>query len=50
MAKHMRIRHECEGGVEKFIPRITDLHPKACRVMTNNDPEGRVFLSDPKKY
>ena len=40
----MRIYHECEGGIEKSVPRITDWHHEACRVMTNGNPEGRIFL------
>ena len=28
------------GQIEKSVPRITDLHHEACRVMTNADPEG----------
>ena len=43
----IRIYHECEDGIEKFIPRITDWHHEACRVMTNGDPEGWIFLSFP---
>ena len=40
---------ECEGGIEKSIPRITDWHCKACRVMTNSDPERWIILSHPHK-
>ena len=40
---NIRIYHECEGGIEKFDPRITE----ACRVKTNVDREGRIFLSHP---
>ena len=43
----MRIHHECEGGIEKSVPRITVWHQKACRVMTNSDREGWIFLSHP---
>ena len=25
------INHECEGGIEKSVPRITDWHHEACR-------------------
>ena len=42
-----RIHHECEGGIEKSVPRITDWHHEACQVMTNGDHEGRIFLSHP---
>ena len=45
--KFMSIYHECEGGIEKSVPRITDWHYEACRVMTNGDREGRIFLSHP---
>ena len=42
------INHESEGRIEKSVPRITDWHHEACRVMTNGDPEGRIFLSYPQ--
>ena len=29
----IRILHECEGGIEKSVPRITDWHHEACQVM-----------------
>ena len=29
----IRIHHECKGGIEKSVPRITNWHNKACRVM-----------------
>ena len=41
------IHHECKGWIEKYVSRITDWHHEACRVMTNGDPEGRIFLSHP---
>ena len=43
----IRIYHECEGRIEKSIPRIAVWHHEACRVMINGDPEGRIFLSYP---
>ena len=43
----MRIYHECEGRIELSVPRITVWHHEACRVMTNGDPEGRIFLFHP---
>ena len=43
----LRTHHECEGGIEKSVPRITDWHHEACRVMTNGDSEERIFLSHP---
>ena len=42
-----RIDHECEGCIEKSVPRIVVWHHEACRVMTNGDPEGRILLSYP---
>ena len=44
----LRIYHECEGGIEKSVPRFTDWHHEACRVNTNGDPEGQIFLSYPR--
>ena len=35
--KIKRIRHECEVGIEKSVPRITDDH---------GNHEGRIFLSN----
>ena len=42
-----RIYHDCEGRVEKSVPRIAVWHQEACRVMTNGDPDGRIFLYYP---
>ena len=36
-----------EAGIEKSVPRITVWYHKACRVMTNGDPGGLIFLSHP---
>ena len=33
--------------MEKSVPRITVWHHEACRVMTNDYPEERNFLSQP---
>ena len=41
----IRIYHECEGRIELSVPRIAFCHHEACRVMTNVDQEGRIFLS-----
>ena len=41
----IRINHECEGRIEKSVPRITDWHYQAFRVMTTGDREGRILLS-----
>ena len=43
----IRIHHEYEGGIEKSVLRITDWHQEACRVMTNGDHKGQIFLSHP---
>ena len=45
-----RIYHECEGRIEKSVPRISVWHHDACRLMANGDPEGRIFLSYPHTY
>ena len=47
VCKNIRIYHECEGRIEKSVPRITVWNHEACRVMTNGDPEGLIFLSYP---
>ena len=41
------IRIHCECEVEKSVPSITVWHHEACRVMTNGDHEGWMFLSHP---
>ena len=43
----MRVYHECEERIEKSVPRITDWHHEACRVMANVDCERQIFLSHP---
>ena len=43
----MRTYHECEGRIEKSVPRVTVWQHKACRMMTNGDPKGQNFLSYP---
>ena len=40
--------HECEGGIEKSVLRITDWHIEACGVMTNGDRKGHIFLFNPQ--
>ena len=47
LAPTIRIYHECEGRIEKSVPRIAFCHHEACRVLTNGDPEGQIFLSNP---
>ena len=37
------IYHECEGRIEKFVPRIIGWHHKACQVMTSSDPEDGFY-------
>ena len=48
LGKIIRIYQHCEGRIEKSVSRITVWHCEACRVMTNDDPEGRIFLSYPQ--
>ena len=43
----IRIYHECDGGIEKPVPRITVWNHKACQEMTKGKVEGRIFLSHP---
>ena len=43
----IRIYHGGEGSIEKSVPRIAIWHQEACRVMTNGDPKGQIFLSYP---
>ena len=47
VSENMRVHHSCKGGIEILILRIPDWHHEACRVMTNCDLEGRIFLSHP---
>ena len=47
LAEITRIYHECEGRIEKSVPRIAVWHHKACRMISNGDPEGWIFLSYP---
>ena len=50
LAAIISIHYECEGGIEKSVPRITDWHHEACRVMTIGDCEGWIFLSHPHTH
>ena len=34
--------------IEKSVPRITLWHHRACRVMTNGDPQGQILISQPQ--
>ena len=47
LVENIRIYHECEGRIEKSVPRIAVWHHEACRVMTNRELHGRIFLSYP---
>ena len=47
MIRNIRLHHEFEDGLEDSVPGITDWHDGACRVITNGDHEGRIFLSYP---
>ena len=44
---NIRIYHGRVGKIEQAVPRIAVWYHEACRVMTNGDPEGRIFLSYP---
>ena len=44
---NIRIHPECEDRIEKIVSRITVWHHEACQVMTNDDHEGQIFLSNP---
>ena len=44
---NIKIYHECEGRIEKSVPRIAVWHHETSPVMTNGDSEGRIFLSYP---
>ena len=46
---NIRIHHKFESGIEKSVPRITVWHHEACRVMTNGDPQGQIFMSHSHK-
>ena len=43
MSLSIRIYHECEGRIEKSVPRIAVWHHEACRVMTNGIPRDGFF-------
>ena len=50
LSNNIRIYHECESKIEKSVPRIAVWHHEACRVITNGELEGRIFLSNPHTY
>ena len=39
----IRIHHECEVGIDKSVPRITNWNHEACQVMANGDAEVQQF-------
>ena len=39
----LRIHHECEVGIDKSVPRITNWNHEACQVMANGDAEVQQF-------
>ena len=43
LKEFIRIYHKSEERIEITAPRIAIWHHEACRVMTNGDPEGRIF-------
>ena len=45
MIVNTRIYQEYEGRVDKSVRNITVWHHEAFRVMTNDNPEGRIFLA-----
>ena len=40
---------ECEGEIEKSVPKITNWHQEACPATTNGGRKGQIFLSHPYK-
>ena len=38
--------HECEGRIEKSVPRFAVWHHAACGMMTNCDHEGQILYPD----
>ena len=43
MGEPIKIYHECEGRIEKYVPRIAVWHHEACRGMTTVIPRDRFF-------
>ena len=48
--RFIRIFHGCEVGIEKSVQGSLFGMTRLCRVMPNNDPEGRIFLSVPNRH
>ena len=46
VCKTIRICHGVRQ-IEKSVPRVTVWHHEACRMMSDCDPKGRIFLSVP---
>ena len=46
----IRTYHDYLVWIEKSIPRVNVRHHEACRVTTNSDPEGQIFLSTPNSH
>ena len=46
-SKKVSTMHECSGGIEKSVARITIWHHEVCREITNRDLKGRIFLPHP---
>ena len=40
----IRIYQECDGGIERSMPRITVWHHEACQVVIIGYPSGRFFF------
>ena len=45
LMEKIRMYRECEGRIKKSVQRIAVRLQEVCRVMTDGDPEGRIFLS-----
>ena len=44
MGKSISIFHGYMVWIDKSVMRVTDWHHKACRMMPNSDPEGRILF------
>ena len=50
LVKNIIIYPKGEGQIEKSVWRITLWHHEFCRVMTNGESEGQIFLSTSDTY
>ena len=50
MVYTVKIHNECKGGIDNFGPRIAVWCHEACRVMTNSDHKGRLFIPSSHDY